>query len=226
MKMLKQIAFTLLLLLTLISILHVVILYAEPGIDAVGVVTRIIDGDTIDAEITGVNDKFIDRIKPGSVYRIRFSDINAPELNTIEGIRSKEALSSILKPGMTIYLDIDDVDVFDRYGRIVAVVYIKYNETHLLNINKWLLDNHYAEIMDFPNEFNPYTWTLYTQVNTSGIPLETMSGVENSKTMINTGKQSILPEIMLISIMALLLVATMITLYKIGRMKHEVNTPV
>jgi len=221
MKLLKQTAFTLLLSLTLISIL-----YAKPGIDAVGVVTHIVDGDTIDAEITRVNDKFMDRIKPGSVYRIRFSDINAPELNTIEGVRSKEALSSILKPGMTIYLDIDDVDVFDRYGRIVAVVYIKYNDTHLLNVNKWLLDNHYAEIMDFPNEFNPYTWKLYIKVNTSGIQAGVSSTVENSKTMVNTGMQPILPEVVLISVIVLILVATMITLYKIGRIKHEVNTPI
>lgn len=41
------------------------------------------------------------------------------------------------------------------------LVYVRYNKTHLLNVNKWLIDNGYAVISDYVNEFNPYTWKLY-----------------------------------------------------------------
>jgi hypothetical protein len=43
----------------------------------------------------------------------------------------------------------------------VAIAYIRYNDTHLLNVNKWLVDNGYARVVDYPNEFKPSAWTLY-----------------------------------------------------------------
>ena len=113
-------------------------------VDAVASVIEIIDGDTFDS----------------SIGRIRLADINAPELDEPGGYKAKEALTYIIS-GKTVYLDIDDIYGTDIYGRIIAVVYIRYNSTHLLNVNKWLLDNRYAEIDDYPNEFNPYTWSLY-----------------------------------------------------------------
>ena len=63
----------------------------------------------------------------------------------------------------TVYLDIDDLgSPRDPYNRIIAVVYKRYNSTHLLNVNKWLVDNGYANITDYTdNEFDPYTWKLY-----------------------------------------------------------------
>jgi len=91
---------------------------------------------------------------------LRLADINAPELGTAEGRRSLDALRGLVE-GRTVYLDIDDVDVTDRYGRLVAVVYVGFNETHLLNVNKWLLDEGLAWLWDHPNEFNPALWRLY-----------------------------------------------------------------
>jgi len=139
--------------------------YSSPHIDAVCVVTKIVDGDTIDVRTIYVENRFSQNIHIDRDYRVRFADINAPELSTTPGVVSKEALMSLLREGMIVYIDIDDVDVFDKYGRIVGVVYIKYNSTHLMNINKWMLDHHYAEIMDFNNEFNPYSWSLYVEVS-------------------------------------------------------------
>jgi len=60
-----------------------------------------------------------------------------------------------------VYLDIDDVNGVDPYGRKVAVIYVRYNSTHLLNVNKWLVDNGHAQIKDYDNEFNSNTWSLY-----------------------------------------------------------------
>ena len=53
-----------------------------------------------------------------------------------------------------MFLDVDDVYVMDKYDRLVCVVYIRYSSTHLLNINKWLLDHSYVEVRDYPNEFS------------------------------------------------------------------------
>jgi endonuclease YncB( thermonuclease family) len=55
----------------------------------------------------------------------------------------------------------------DKYNRLVAVAYVEYNSTHLMNVNKWLLVNGYAKTYDYPNEFNPPTgaYTLKHSLN-------------------------------------------------------------
>jgi endonuclease YncB( thermonuclease family) len=120
---------------------------SSPGveIDVTAVVKRVIDGDTFDAFPVG---------------RVRLADIDAPELGTAEGEASRIALERLIL-GKTIYLDVDDLYIIDRYNRVVAIAYIRYNDTHLLNVNKWLVDNGYARVVDHPNEFKPSAWTLY-----------------------------------------------------------------
>ncbi|MDT7887754.1 MAG: thermonuclease family protein [Desulfurococcales archaeon] len=120
---------------------------SSPGveIDVIAVVKRVIDGDTFDAFPVG---------------RVRLADIDAPELGTAEGEASRIALERLIL-GKTVYLDVDDLYVIDRYNRVVAIAYIRYNDTHLLNVNKWLVDNGYARVVDYPNEFKPSAWTLY-----------------------------------------------------------------
>jgi endonuclease YncB( thermonuclease family) len=93
-----------------------------------GIVTTVIDGDTIEVEEVG---------------RIRFADINTPEIDTEEGKAAKEYVKGLCE-GKEVYLDIDDFHIIDKYGRIVAVVYIPYNETHRVNLNQLLLIEGYA----------------------------------------------------------------------------------
>ncbi|MFZ8793250.1 MAG: thermonuclease family protein [Acidilobaceae archaeon] len=128
--------------------------------DALAVVVRVVDGDTFRATITCVSGAFSNRVNIGTEYRVRLADVNAPELGTVEGERARRALESLIQ-GRTVLLDVDGVDVFDKYGRVIAVAYIEYNETHLLNINKWLVEEGDARVWDHPNEFNPGTWKLY-----------------------------------------------------------------
>jgi adenine-specific DNA methylase len=60
-----------------------------------------------------------------------------------------------------VYIDIDDYGS-TTYNRMVGVAYLRYNSTHLLNVNKELLDKGYAIVWDYSdNEFNPSTWTEY-----------------------------------------------------------------
>ena len=107
-----------------------------------GVISRVIDGDTIEVEGIG---------------RIRVADINTPEMDTEEGKEAKEYVTKLCD-GKKVYLDIDDLYITGKYGRIVAVVYIPYNETHYVNLNQLLLTEGYAEASDYPNEFNPDVW--------------------------------------------------------------------
>jgi len=129
------------------------------GVDALAFTKRVVDGDTIIVEVLEVYGEGFKGYE-GVEVRVRLADINAPELGTVEGRRSLEALRKLVE-GRTVYLDIDDVDVTDKYGRLVAVVYLGFNETHLLNVNKWLLEERLAQLWDHPNEFNPALWRLY-----------------------------------------------------------------
>lgn len=127
-------------------------------IDVYGRVVYVIDGDTIDVIVLKVFDQRYEVLLNQKI-RIRFADINAPELYTYKGKLAKRFLYSLIY-GKYVYLNIDDLYTYDKYGRVVAVVYLPVNSTHLRNINLYLVMKDYAEIDDYPNEFNPYTWNL------------------------------------------------------------------
>jgi len=114
-------------------------------IDAVSRVYKVVDGDTFDAFPTG---------------RVRLADIDAPEFWEEGYEESKGYLTSLIL-GKTVYLDVDDVSVMDRYNRLVCVVYVRYNSTHILNVNLLLVIKGYAKLSDYPNEFSPSEWGLY-----------------------------------------------------------------
>jgi hypothetical protein len=114
--------------------------------DKVAFVTRVIDGDTFD-------------IDDGD--RVRLADLNTPE-NGEAGFQEANDYVTGLVEGKTVYLDIDDKYTFDTTGtRVVAVVFVSYNSTHYLNLNKALLENHYAVVWEHDNEFNPNEWSLF-----------------------------------------------------------------
>ncbi len=94
--------------------------------DIKGRCNYVIDGDTLNVEGVG---------------RIRLVGINAPEKGEPGYIEAKNFLESACL-GKIVYLDIDDEKNYDRYGRILAVVYVGST-----NINEELLQRGYAEIM-------------------------------------------------------------------------------
>jgi hypothetical protein len=121
-------------------------------IDATAIALSVHDGDTfrIDREFHGSD-------------TIRLADIDASELGQPLSYEARDFLSELVYNSM-VYLDIDNVYVFDYRGtghRLVCVVYVSYNSTHYTNVNKALLDAGLAEKKDYDNEFNPDTWTLY-----------------------------------------------------------------
>ena len=107
-----------------------------------GIVIKVVDGDTFDVEGIG---------------RIRLADVNTPEMDSKEGREAKEYVKGLCYHKM-VYLDIDDLYVTGKYGRIIAVVYVPYNETHYVNLNQLLLQGGYAEARDYPNGFDPDDW--------------------------------------------------------------------
>lgn len=117
-------------------------------VDAEGTAYHIVDGDTFDVNNIG---------------RIRLADINSPDKGETGYNSAKNYLTTLIYDKF-IYLDIDDVYETDDYNRIIAVVYVRYNATHLLNVNKHLLDQGYATIWDFNNEFTPTDWLLYVRL--------------------------------------------------------------
>ena len=116
-------------------------------VDLIAYVYHIVDGDTFDGFPCG---------------RVRLADINTPERNESGYADAKKALTELILE-KKVYLDVDDLNEMDQYNRLVAVVYVEFNSTHLLNVNKWLLTERFAEIYDRSNEFNPYEWILYVK---------------------------------------------------------------
>jgi micrococcal nuclease len=115
-------------------------------IDATGKVSWIVDGDTFDIN--------------NGAHRIRPADINAPEINQTGYESSKWYLKDLIY-GKTVYLDISTLNGVDEWGRLICVVYLDYNSTHYINVNKQIVESGHAIIKDYSNDFNPYTWTLY-----------------------------------------------------------------
>ena len=107
--------------------------------EANGFCYHVVDGDTIDVDNVG---------------RIRFVGIDTPETDEPGYQEAKDFVKKTCL-GKTVYLDIDNAKHYDKYGRVLAVVYV--ND---ININAALLKGKYADIMYIPpSEFNPYSWT-------------------------------------------------------------------
>jgi endonuclease YncB( thermonuclease family) len=127
--------------------------YASSGeIDASAVAVKVHDGDTF----------YLNRVTNGS-NTVRLADVNAPELGQPLSYEATEFLKGLVLT-KTVYLDIDDVYIYDYRGtgdRLVCVVYVDYNSTHYENVNKALWIAGLAEKKEYDNEFNADTWTLY-----------------------------------------------------------------
>jgi micrococcal nuclease len=104
------------------------------------IVTRIIDGDTIDTK----------------QYRIRLSLVDTPEKYE-SGFSAATSFTSNLCPvGSTISIDQDDGQRIDKYGRMVAKATCSNT-----NLNSALLENNHADILTqycTTSEFATESW--------------------------------------------------------------------
>jgi micrococcal nuclease len=117
----------------------------SPHIERRGLVTRVIDGDTI----------VIDNKE-----HIRLVGVNTPELHPTPEPGALEAKQFMEERclGKKVGLDVDDAKPKDKYERTLAVVYID-NGGSWVNINEELLHEELAVILYIPpSEFDPYSW--------------------------------------------------------------------
>jgi endonuclease YncB( thermonuclease family) len=109
--------------------------------------TYIVDGDTFD-------------ITDGS--RIRLADVSCPEYDEYGGNTATNTISELIY-GKTVYLDIDNLYRTGPYGRLICLVYVDFNSTHFLNVNKAMVILGQATVTDYDNQWNPYTWSLFVE---------------------------------------------------------------
>jgi endonuclease YncB( thermonuclease family) len=147
-------------LVVMIFLLMILIIPPSLGtqVEAWGTVTNIVDGDTFDLYVEGGDGRIT-----SSVERIRLADVDAPEMDTQEGMASKDMTSAILL-NKRVSLDIDDLSASgrDSYGRLICVVYLLgcYNQPIAMPcFNRMLVDSGKAKLYDFNNnEFDPHSW--------------------------------------------------------------------
>jgi micrococcal nuclease len=93
-------------------------------------VTRVVDGDTIEAEVDlGFHIKMN--------MKIRLAGINAPEMNTVEGRKLKAELITLLEDKTITLLTVKDKQ--EKYGRYLGII-VKDKQ----NINEWLVEQKMA----------------------------------------------------------------------------------
>ena len=112
----------------------------DPYIYRIKQITKVVDGDTIDADIDlGFN---ISLSK-----RIRLAGIDSPESRTTNlkekalGLETKEWLKKTLEDAKDILIKTEKPDSTEKYGRIIGHLFINGQETSL---NNQMIDEGYA----------------------------------------------------------------------------------
>ena len=104
----------------------------DPYIYRIKSVTKVVDGDTIDADIDLGFDISLTK-------RIRFAGIDTPESRTTNikekamGLESKEWLKKALEGAKDIIIKTEKPDSTEKYGRIIGHLFINGQETSLNN---------------------------------------------------------------------------------------------
>ena len=112
----------------------------DPYVYRIKSITKVVDGDTIDANIDlGFDISF--------TKRIRLAGIDSPESRTTNlkekalGLESKEWLKKTLEDAKDILIKTEKPDSTEKYGRIIGHLFINGQETSL---NNQMIDEGYA----------------------------------------------------------------------------------
>jgi micrococcal nuclease len=136
----------------LLPLLLLIALAAGAPDEAMGRVSKVVDGDTFDVTLENHDSRISE-----DLIRIRLADIDTPEVRGSKACEARKKASAYTKTwllGRTVSLDIDDKTGKDQYGRWVAVCYLDGK-----NFNKQLVDAGQAVVKDFKNnEFDPLSW--------------------------------------------------------------------
>jgi micrococcal nuclease len=139
-------------LLLLALLLLTTLAIASPD-EAVGRVTKVVDGDTIDVQLQSHDSRISE-----DTIRVRLAALDASEMKTPQGPPAKAYTANWLQ-SVVVSLDLDGRNGKDPYGRWVAVVYLQKPDGTLQNCNRMLVEAGQACVWDFSNnEFNPADW--------------------------------------------------------------------
>ncbi len=94
--------------------------YPAPTVKAT--VVRVVDGDTIEVQVTRITGGAPPDIAPGARLTVRYIGVDAPELSQENGPLA-QSLNAFLVEGKDVYLEFDET-VEDQYGRYLAYVYL------------------------------------------------------------------------------------------------------
>ncbi len=123
----------------------------KEGIIRKGEVIKVVDGDTIDISPVG---------KAG-LQRFRLVGIDAPESGTPEGENVKQYVRDLCL-GEQVWFDVDDREQYDKYNRVLAVIY--YIDE--VNLNRELLGKGLVQpFIKPPSEFIPYASFTFSPEN-------------------------------------------------------------
>jgi micrococcal nuclease len=112
----------------------------DPYVYRIKSITKVVDGDTIDANIDLGFDISLTK-------RIRLAGIDSPESRTTNlkekalGLESKEWLKKALEGAKDILIKTEKPDSTEKYGRIIGHLFINGQETSL---NNQMIDEGYA----------------------------------------------------------------------------------
>jgi endonuclease YncB( thermonuclease family) len=104
---------------------------SEVPVGEEGVVTDVVDGDTIEVSMNG------------EAYQVRYIGINTPEWDEPCG-EEATAANALLVSGQTVTL-VRDVSETDQYGRLLRYVYVGD-----LFVNEYLVAQGWAEAREYP----------------------------------------------------------------------------
>ena len=137
----------------MLSMLLLISLATGAPDEAMGRVSKVVDGDTFDVALDSHDSRITE-----DLIRIRLADIDTPEVRGPKACEAGKKASAYTKTWLLntfVSLDLDDKTGKDSYGRWVAVCYLQDGR----NFNKMLVDAGHAVIKDFKNnEFDPYSW--------------------------------------------------------------------
>ena len=114
----------------------------EPARALAGTVVRLVDGDTIHVQVNG------------RVEKVRYIGVNTPEIHHPRkgeepGGREAREVNRRLVEGRSVRLE-PDVQQRDRYGRLLAYVWVRREDGGEVMVNAELVRLGYAQVMTIP----------------------------------------------------------------------------
>ncbi|MEN3009797.1 MAG: thermonuclease family protein [Candidatus Bipolaricaulaceae bacterium] len=95
-------------------------------------VVRVIDGDTIVVRILAIPPELSRVLLLESEVTVRYIGVDAPEVGK-PGFEEAKALNRLLVDGRKVYLELDQTP-FDKYGRLLAYVYLDSQGYFMVNL--------------------------------------------------------------------------------------------